>query len=189
VNDDFLSRWSRRKSAVRKGEKIAEPPKAAEPPPAAEPAGEAGRDAPAAGAVAAQPQKLPPVESLTLESDFSPFMKPEVDPGTRRAALKVLLRDPRFNVMDGLDVYIDDYSKPDPLPPEWLDQLSQLKDMGHYVEKAVEGTAAEPSAEASEPAAELQKAIPEQPVEPLTPDTAELQNPGAGVGESEGAGK
>ena len=37
------------------------------------------------------------------------------------------MRDPRFNVMDGLDVYIDDYSKPDPIAPEVLAQLNQLK--------------------------------------------------------------
>ena len=38
----------------------------------------------------------------------------------RRAALKKLFSDPRFNVMDGLDVYIDDYSKTEPIPPEML---------------------------------------------------------------------
>ena len=62
------------------------------------------------------PRPLPPVESLTPESDFTPFMKPEVDGETRREALKTLFDDPRFNVMDGMDVYVDDYSKPDPDP-------------------------------------------------------------------------
>ena len=31
--------------------------------------------------------------------------------------MKKLFADPHYNVMDGLDVYIDDYSKPDPIPP------------------------------------------------------------------------
>ena len=30
-------------------------------------------------------------------------------------ALRQLFTDPHYNVMDGLDIYIDDYSKPDPL--------------------------------------------------------------------------
>ena len=30
--------------------------------------------------------------------------------------MKKLFSDPHFNVMDGLDTYIDDYGKPDPLP-------------------------------------------------------------------------
>jgi hypothetical protein len=47
-----------------------------------------------------------------LESDYRPFLGPEVEESTKRAALKRLFADPHFNRMDGLDVYIDDYSKP-----------------------------------------------------------------------------
>jgi hypothetical protein len=74
-------------------------------------------------ATAVAPSALPPVESLTLESDFTAFMRPDVDPSLRRAALRKLFRDPRFNVMDGLDVYIDDYSKSEPIPPEIVQRL------------------------------------------------------------------
>jgi hypothetical protein len=70
---------------------------------------------------------LPPVESLTPQSDFTPFMRPDVDPALKRAALRKLFTDPRFNVMDGLDVYIDDYSKPDPIAPEILRTLVQTR--------------------------------------------------------------
>lgn len=70
---------------------------------------------------------LPPLESLTIDSDFSPFMQPGVDEGLKRSALRKLLRDPRFNVMDGLDVYIDDYSKPSPLEPELARTLMQAR--------------------------------------------------------------
>jgi hypothetical protein len=45
-------------------------------------------------------------------------MKPDVDPSLKRDALKKLFADPRFNVMDGLDVYIDDYTKFEPLDAE-----------------------------------------------------------------------
>ena len=80
-------------------------------------------------AVAPEPPTpaLPPIESLTIDSDYAPFLKPHVDATTRRAALKQLFRDPRFNIMDGLDVYIDDYSKPDPIPPEMLKQLAHAR--------------------------------------------------------------
>jgi hypothetical protein len=47
-------------------------------------------------------------------------MKPDVDPAVQQAAMKKMFTDPHFNVMDGLDIYIDDYSKPDPLPPGML---------------------------------------------------------------------
>jgi hypothetical protein len=121
--EDFLSRWSRRKHAAKTGVKEeSQAPATGVAPPAASP-------------VQAEPQPappLPPVESLTPESDFTPFMRSEVDPGLRRQALRTLFRDPRFNVMDGLDVYIDDYSKPDPIPPDWLGKLNQMARLGDY---------------------------------------------------------
>lgn len=139
-DDNFLSRWSRRKLASRAGpdRPAAEaiPAPTGVPPPARVGAPDVSREEPA--------EPLPPVESLTAESDFTPFMRSEVDPGLRRQALRTLFRDPRFNVMDGLDVYIDDYSKPDPIPPEWLDQLRQVARLGDYhppadPERALEG--------------------------------------------------
>jgi len=54
-------------------------------------------------------------------------MRPDVDPALKRAALRKLFTDPHFNVMDGLDVYIDDYSKPDPIAPEILRTLVQAR--------------------------------------------------------------
>jgi hypothetical protein len=93
-------------------------------------------------------------------------MQPGVDPGVKREALKTLLRDPRFNVMDGLDVYIDDYSKPDPLPVEWLGQLKQMERLGHYIEpeEKPESVAKEGEAAPEAPAGEPQKAMHEEPV-------------------------
>jgi len=74
------------------------------------------------------PAALPPIESLTIDSDFTAFMKPNVDESLKRQALKKLLTDPRFNVMDGLDIYIDDYTKADPIPPDVLERLVK----GHF---------------------------------------------------------
>jgi hypothetical protein len=50
-----------------------------------------------------------------------------VDPAIKRQALKKLFSDPRFNVMDGLDVYIDDYSTPSPLEPEIARALAHAR--------------------------------------------------------------
>jgi len=114
--ETFLSRWSRRKLAAAR-ERPAVAPTAAPPPPQGVLASATATPvAPASAAEIAAPA-LPPVESLTFESDFTPFLAPGVEPTVQRAALRKLLRDPRFNAMDGLDVYIDDYSKPSPLDP------------------------------------------------------------------------
>jgi hypothetical protein len=81
-------------------------------------------------AVAADPQApptLPPLDSLTIDSDYRAFFHPKVAESVRRGALKKLFSDPRFNVMDGLDVYIDDYSKTEPIPAAMLASLRQAQ--------------------------------------------------------------
>lgn len=75
------------------------------------------------------PPILPPIDQLSLESDFRQFFHPKVSEALRRAALKKLFSDPHFNTMDGLDVYIEDYSKFEPLPPEMLAALRQAQDL------------------------------------------------------------
>lgn len=70
---------------------------------------------------------LPSLDSLTIDSDYSPFMQPGVDEAVKRSALRKLLRHPRFNVMDGLDVYIDDYSLPSPIEPALAHSLMQAR--------------------------------------------------------------
>jgi hypothetical protein len=45
----------------------------------------------------------------------------------RNQAMKKLFTNPHYNVMDGLDIYIDDYGKPDPLPEGWLQLMNQSK--------------------------------------------------------------
>jgi len=172
---DFLRRWSRRKVAAKTGEKLESDPSPAQAVVPVE-----TRTQPEARA----PDPLPPVESLTPESDFTPFMQPGVDPALKRQALRTLVRDPRFNVMDGLDIYIGDYSIPDPMPPEWLGQLKQLERLGHYIEpeeKPVEGAPKEEQPALGGPPGEAQKAMHEQPVtfpeEAPPPDTASKDSP------------
>lgn len=175
-DDNFLARWSRRKTEAR-----AKPAEA----PAAAPAVAAPVDAvpvPAgADATPAGPAPLPPVESLTPESDFAPFMKPEVDGETRSKALKALFADPHFNTMDMMDVYVDDYSKPDPLPAGWLEKLEQLSHLGDRAGRdreeaerraAEEAAARAAAAPAAEGAAEGAGPAPAEPAEPVLPAPA-----------------
>lgn len=70
---------------------------------------------------------LPTIESLTQESDFSPFMGKDVASDLRNQAMKKLFTDPHYNVQDGLDIYIGDYTKSDPIPLEMLRKMTQSK--------------------------------------------------------------
>jgi hypothetical protein len=139
--DGFLGRWARRKEAVRKGEEVPpEPQKVAEPvpPPQPSPAGGA-TEAAAVAAAPEQPVPAPPtledVQSLTADSDFTRFVRPDVAPEVKNAAMKKLFSDPHFNVMDRLDTYIDDYGKPDPIPPEMLRQLASAQFLDLFDER------------------------------------------------------
>jgi uncharacterized protein DUF3306 len=122
-----LRRWSQRKleaarAAVAPAPDVAEraPDVAKVPAPPSDVPGQTA--APVADAAS-----LPAVESLTIDSDFSAYLDPKVDKALKLQALKRLFRDPHFNVMDGLDVYIDDYSIPDPIAPEIVRQLAQAR--------------------------------------------------------------
>ena len=147
-----FSRWSRRKL-----EGAAEKPAPA--PTSSHAAAAAPPLATASGAsVPSAPVELPPVESLTFESDFTAFLRPGVDDKVKRAALKQLFRDPRFNIMDGLDTYIDDYTKADPIPPDILADLMQrgfgpAPETGQEQAVAVNAPRAEPAVtDAAQPA-------------------------------------
>jgi hypothetical protein len=163
--ENFLSRWSRKKLKETRPE----------PQPEAQPqVAEAGAEPSAPAVIEPQPpEPLPAVESLTPESDFKPFMRPDVDPGVKQAALKQLFKDPHFNVMDGLDTYIDDYSKPDPIPDEMMKKMYQARELlfspeekaAAEAEDAREAAAAQAAeqAELDRQAEELQQAF-AQPV-------------------------
>jgi hypothetical protein len=102
--EPFLSRWSRLKQ-----EKPAEK-------------GEGEVPAPADAA-----PELPPVESLTPESDFRSFMHPKVGDALRRVALKKLFSDPHFNVADPYEAYSGDWTGGEPIPPEMLATLKHAR--------------------------------------------------------------
>jgi hypothetical protein len=135
--DGFLGRWSQRKQAQRAGLPLDEPPApttaplpspTAAVPAAGVPAAAPGpAQSPPATEPAAPPPSLDDASRLTPASDFRPFMARDVSPEVRNAAMKKLFADPQFNVMDRLDTYIDDYSRPDPLPAAMLRQMASAQ--------------------------------------------------------------
>lgn len=118
---NFLARWSRLKRETAREAKEAQTPapKAAEPP-------------------AAKPPELPPLDSLGFDSDFSAYLAANVEESVKRAALKKLFSDPRFNVMDGLDVYIDDYTKLEQMPEDMLAKLEHARSTFEGLRQKVE---------------------------------------------------
>ncbi len=126
----FLGRWSRRKTDLLQGKPLAEPVPA---PPVAPVADSPQALTPVPETVPDQApadKKLLSLEDVKLlhkDSDFKPFMASDVGPEVRNAAMKKLFADPHFNVMDGLDIYIDDYSKSDPIPESMLRQMASAK--------------------------------------------------------------
>jgi hypothetical protein len=168
VADGFLGRWSQRKQAQREGRAVSELPTPTAPVTDADRAataaqqsvtavaGEAGRGtqpglapdgvALQPGAGAAVPQKPAPaptledVKALNADSSFAPFVAREVAPDVRNAAMKKLFTDPHYNVMDGLDIYIDDYAKPDPMPAAMLRQMASAKFLNLFDEEPAQAS-------------------------------------------------
>ena len=100
--ETFLRRWARLKARRAK-------PPAPEPTPAVlseptkvEPEGEA-----------TAPEPLPPIEELTKDSDFTPFLRAGVPEELKRLALRKLWRsDPVLANLDGLVEYGEDFGAP-----------------------------------------------------------------------------
>ncbi|MBU3624836.1 DUF3306 domain-containing protein [Polynucleobacter sp. JS-Safj-400b-B2] len=143
--DGFLGRWSKRKAGKEVGE-VELPEKKLEIP----------KQSTQSSSVEIVPEQVAPPANLDdvakidrLDPDFSAFMKPDVDPAVQQAALKKMFTDPHFNIMDGLDIYIDDYSKPDPLPPGMLERMVQ-SDMLNLFSKSSEEIAQDSQLSVSE---------------------------------------
>ena len=105
--EEFLSRWSKRKQELR---------------------AEAQAPLPMQPAAPATPvPELPPVDKLTMDSDYSGFFHPKVDEALRRTALKKLFSDPHFNIPDPYEAYSGDWTGGEPIPEAMLASLEQMK--------------------------------------------------------------
>jgi len=163
--DSFLARWSQRKAKLRRGEVPVDPPPAATalvqsvqaplPTGASTSSGQAELGivrTEAAPTPTLPPPTLDDVAALDRESDFRRFVAADASPEVKNAAMRKLFSDPRFNVMDGLDTYIDDYGKPDPIPASMLRQMVQSQALGLFAQE--------------------EKAAPDEPAARATPDRA-----------------
>lgn len=98
----FLARWSRRKLAGQR-----KPPR-----PETAAAGEVTAQRPNAEPEASV-EGLPPIDSLTGDSDFTAFMRPGVPEALRNRALRKLWgSDPVYANLDGLLEYGEDFAEP-----------------------------------------------------------------------------
>ena len=139
----FLNRWSRLKQQNTQEE--------AKPAPAAD-----ARPEPAPAA------PLPAIEDLKPDSDFTPFMNPQVDAGTRRLALKQLFTDAHFKTIDPFEPYSIDLTGEEPIPEEMLktlnhakrllfDETQQAAESQAPAEAQTEPTSAHPQTQKAEP--------------------------------------
>jgi len=171
-NENFVSRWSRRKIDARKTEeKPAEPKPSSEPAPSAAPA-VANTGVAAARPEAIAPRELPPLESLKgLASEYTEFLKPGVDENLKRAALKKLFSDPHFENFERFEAYCEDFTKGEPIPLAMLKTLEHAKGLlfddeeKKDAETATEKPAAELPHEAVEKGQGEKKAQREAPAE------------------------
>ena len=173
MSENFFGRWSRRKQEAR--EEVPPPPAVEE---AEKPADARVETAaplpevrhptaalPAEGQEEASLPTLADAEALTPESDFRPFVGRNVAPEVKNTAFKKLFADPQFNVMDGLDTYVDDYSKSTPIPDSVLRQMASAKFL-----KLFEHEEEEQAKKIEEPA--------ETPQDDVPPDVAQSEHPG-----------
>jgi hypothetical protein len=106
-NETFLQRFHRRKTAARQATEASQAPltgvtEAARVPPRTESEPEQAPELTDAD--------MPPLETLTADSDYRGFLSPKVSESLRRAALRRLFHGSAFNVIDELDDYAEDFT-------------------------------------------------------------------------------
>lgn len=154
-----LSRWSRLKRAADEQAAVVaartEPVEVSSPP--------------------AETPDLPALSSISLIEDFTPFMQARVPQALKQQALKALFKEPHFNVMDGLDTYIDDYTVFEPITPEVMNTLSSWKTIMNPPQQVVTpgGYAVDSESEEGKAVLAAREALQNDPVSPRA-DISEL---------------
>jgi hypothetical protein len=110
------------------------------------------------------------VAQLTPNSDYTRFLAPQVDESVKRAALKKLFADPHFNVMDGLDTYVEDYGRADPIPESMLRRMAQSKVLGLFDHEERQPHELKASPDGAVPQGVPQSAATHQEPEAVPPD-------------------
>jgi hypothetical protein len=159
--EGFAGRWSRLKAETRAKE--AEAALAAETPavPVAAPETAAPAEEPAEAKI-----ELPPLESLTKDSDYSLFMRADVADGTRKEALRKLWTlDPHFAAIDISECHSIDFNAVQTFPEGLLNTIYRV---GSGMVEAVEAIEREEAA-AKQAAEKVADSTPTAP-DKITPD-------------------
>jgi hypothetical protein len=180
--DGFLGRWSRRKAGLEpEGLDGSAPDLKPKTTPSLTPQDKKTVES---ASTPAEEETLPPTleeaESIDrFAPDFSAFMQPNVDPAVQQAAMKKLFSDPHFNIMDRLDIYIDDYSIPDPIPMEMLKRMVQSESLGLF-RTFEDGPGGKVLAESEEEKALESESTSAESTTAAEPDPAEIAEASAG---------
>jgi Protein of unknown function (DUF3306) len=173
--ENFIARWSRRKRAAAQDADATKA--AAAPAPTAEsahpdkgPRKETNAAAADGGALAPSeaafdPTKLPPIETITAESDIRAFLAPGVPPELTRAALRrAWATDPKIRDFVGLSENSWDFNAPGAIagfgPLEMTDELRAqvAKMVGRSLDAETADRSASPEGETFPPEAPTQSA-------------------------------
>jgi hypothetical protein len=155
-DEGFAGRWSRLKAETRAKEAEAA---AAAPAAQVEPVPVVQTPAPAEEKI-----ELPPLESLTKESDFSLFMRADVAEGTRKEALRKLWTlDPHFAAIDISECHSIDFNAVQTFPEGLLNTIYRV---GSGMVEAVEAIERDEKAakQSAETVADSTTDAPEKPI-------------------------
>ena len=185
--DGFFRRWSSRKRRARRGEADETVP--------APPSEETKPDQVDESSGSAEPERvltdedMPAIESLTEDSDYSPFMSPGVSDSLRRLALRKMFLSSKYNFTDGLDDYADDFTKFAPLGNiVTADMRHQMEMQAQRAKEKLEEearAATDEAASGEEAEAETAAAEP-QAGDSVEPERADLAAGATGAEESAG---
>jgi hypothetical protein len=110
-DEGFLARWSKRKAEARLAETDAEAAKLPADPVQTSPAGEDRDEA------EVPLEDLPPIDSITAETDLTPWLRKKLPEGWKRAALsRTWASDPAISQFIGLAENTWDWNAPDGVP-------------------------------------------------------------------------
>jgi hypothetical protein len=148
---------------------------------ALDPAETSGCDAATLPEEPAEPEPLPPVESLSAGSDYRPFLKPSVPDALRFAALrKAWSTDPEIAAFRGFADYDWDFNAPGYGKLLPIDDVAKLRD-AIFGDRPAEPRLDEPAADAPAPPPGEEEGTPPEPA--LVAEAAEPAEP-ASTGET-----
>lgn len=133
---------------------------------------------------------LPPLDSLTQDSDFTPFMQEGVPEFLKRKAMRILWRsNPLFGFRDGLNDYDEDFNVVHKIIKEGFgayqvgrghlseDELQNM--MPERAKRAFDVDEEDDESESDSEVAEIPESADTEPSATTAPDTVSSENPGA----------